>query len=274
VEQLFSLSNPKGQTQIDRRDAAGDAEFFWGKQRLMSVSDKTQTLPPGYQSEYWRFLRYYAGGHPKIYSALTSVKGVPDRISLVLTNMGTETREIALNSIGNAADTPYSRDGLERAPREQEPYNTLKLLGPDAAAKLAERIDAAAKARDAAMAQGQVLDAVLTNMSLLIMSGDGASLAPWLAQNREAILSNELAHSLSGNLEPRDQAGVQKSLQILSELHNASGTAGYVLDVLQGNILLSSGDRKAGAAHLIAALTVNPYLLGAWKDLGGFYYQS
>jgi hypothetical protein len=61
VEQLFSLSNPKGQTQIDRRDAAGDVEFFWGKQKLMSVSDKTQALPPGYQSEYWRFLRYYAG---------------------------------------------------------------------------------------------------------------------------------------------------------------------------------------------------------------------
>lgn len=274
VEQLFSMSNPKGDTQIEQRRAESDLEFFWGKQKLMSVSDKTQELPPGYQSEYWRFLRYYAGGHPKNYTALTSVKGVPRKISFVLTNMGTETREIVLNSIGSAADTPYSRDGLDRAPHDQEPYNTLQLLGPDAAARLAERVDAAAKARDAAMAQGQVLDAVLTNMSILIMSGEGASVAPWLAQHRDAIQSNELAHSLSGNLEPRDQAGAQKSLQILNELHNQSGSAGYVLDVFQGNILLSSGDPKAGAAHLIAALSANPYLLGAWKDLGGFYYQS
>jgi hypothetical protein len=274
VEQLFSLSNPKSETQIDQRPAENDREFFWGKQKLVSVSDKTRELPAGYESEYWRFLRYYAGGHPKVYSALRSVKGVPEKISFVLTNMGTETREIALNSIGSGADAPYSRAGLELAPHDQEPYNTLRLLGPDAAAKLTERMDAAVKARDAAMAQGQVLDAVLTNMSILIMSGDGASIAPWLAQNREAIQSNELAHSLSGILEPRDQAGAQKSLQTLSELHNRTGSAGYMLDVFQGNILLGLRDGKAGADHLLAALRVNPYLLGAWKDLGGYYYQS
>ena len=274
VEQLFSLSNPKGETQIDQRHAEGDLEFFWGKQKLVSVSDKTQALAAGYQSEYWRFLRYYAGGHPKVYGALTSVKGVPKKISFVLTNMGTETREIALDAIHNAADTPYSREGLELAAREQEPYNTLKLLGPDAAAKLTERMDAATKARDAAMAQGQVLEAVLTNMSILIMSGDGASPAAWLAQHRDAIQSNELAHSLTGNLEPRDQAGAQKSLQILSDLHKQPGSAGYMLDVFQGNIFLGLRDGKAGAEHLLAALSVNPYLLGAWKDLGGHYYQS
>jgi tetratricopeptide (TPR) repeat protein len=274
VEQLFSLSNPKGATQIDQRLGEGEREFFWGEHKLMSVSDKTQELPTGYQAEYWRFLRYYAGGHPLVYRALASVKGVPQKISFVLTNMGTETRDIALNSIAGAADAPYSRAGLELAPRELEPYNTLRLLGPDAGAKLSERMDAAAKARDASMAQGQVLDAVLTNMSILIMSGDGASIAPWLAQNRDAIQSNESAHSLSGILEPRDPASAQKSLQILSELHSRSGSAGYMLDVFQGNILLGLRDGKAGAEHLLAALSVNPYLLGAWKDLGGHYYQS
>jgi len=135
-------------------------------------------------------------------------------------------------------------------------------------------MDAATKARDAAMAQGQVLEAVLTNMSILIMSGDGASPAAWLAQHRDAIQSNELAHSLTGNLEPRDQAGAQKSLQILSDLHKQPGSAGYMLDVFQGNIFLGLRDGKAGAEHLLAALSVNPYLLGAWKDLGGHYYQS
>jgi tetratricopeptide (TPR) repeat protein len=90
----------------------------------------------------------------------------------------------------------------------------------------------------------------------------------------QPVFSNELAHSLLGILEPRDQASAQKSLQILSELHNQSGSAGYMLDVFQGNILLGLRDGKAGAEHLLAALSINPYLLGAWKDLGGHYYQS
>jgi hypothetical protein len=88
-------------------------------------------------------------------------------------------------------------------------------------------------------------------MSILIMSGDGASPAAWLAQHRDAIQSNELAHSQSGNLEPRDKAGAQKSLQILSELHKQPGSAGYMLDVFQGNIFLGLRDGKAGAEHLL-----------------------
>jgi tetratricopeptide (TPR) repeat protein len=274
VEQLFSLSNPKVNTFIEQRHADGVSEFFWTTQKLMAVSNKTQELPPGYQAEYWRFLRYYAGGHPKVYAALKSLNGVPEKISFVLTNMGSETREITLKAIGSTADTPYSLEGLARARPDEEPYSTLGVLGPDAAAKLAERMEATIKARDAAIAQGPVLEAVLSNMAMLIMSGDGASLTAWIAQHRDALQSDGSARSLSANLEPRDQAGAQKALQVLSELSKQSGSAAYMLDVFQGNTLLSLRDGKAGSDHLLAALKLNPYLLGAWKDLGGYYYQS
>lgn len=274
MEQLFSLSNPKGDTLIEQRDTDGVSEFFWGKQRLMAVSDKTQELPQGYQAEYWRFLRYYAGGHPKVYAALKSLNGIPEKVTFVLTNMGTETREIGLNAISNMADSPYSLAGLVRARPDEEPHSSLQALGPDAAAKLAERMGATIKVRDAAIAQGPILEAVLSNMAMLIMSGDGASLTAWIAQHRDAIQSDDSARSLSANLEPRDQAGAQKALKVLTELNKQSGSAAYMLDVFEGNTLLSLRDGKAGSDHLLAALKLNPYLLGAWKDLGGYYYQS
>ncbi len=273
TEQLFSLSNPKGNTLIEQRRAGVNREFFLGPHTLVTVSEKTQELPPAYQAEYWRFLRYYAGGHPQVYAALKSLNGVPQKVAFVLTNMGTETREITLKAIGGGADAPYSLEGLTRAAPNGEPYNTLALLGPDAAAKLAERTEATIKARDAAIAQGPVIDAELSNMALLIMSGDGASLTPWLAQHRDAILKDAAARSLSANLQPRDEAGVQSALQALAELKKQSGSAAYMLDVFAGNILLPR-DGKAGSEHLLAALRANPYLLGAWKDLGGYYYQT
>jgi hypothetical protein len=274
MEQLFSLSNPKGNTPIEQRHADGVSEFFWGKQKLMAVSDKIQELPQGYQDEYWRFLRYYAGGHPKVYTALKSLNGVPDKVTFVLTNMGTETREIRLNTISSTADSPFSLDGFVRARPDEEPHSTLQVLGPDAAAKLAERMEATMKVRDAAIAQGPVLEAVLSNMAMLIMSGDGASLTAWIAQHRDAIQSDDSARSLSANLEPPDQAGAQKSLQVLTDLNKQSGSAAYMLDVFEGNTLLGLRNGKAGSDHLLAALKLNPYLLGAWKDLGGYYYQS
>ena len=273
TEQLFSLSNPKANTVIEQRHTGGNREFFSGQHTLVRVSEKTQELPPEALAEYWRFLRYYVGGHPQVYAALKSLNGVPQKITFVLSNMGTETREITLNTIGRVADAPYSLDGLMRTRPNEEPYNSLNLLGPDAAAKLAERTQATIKARDDAIAQGPVLDAVLSNMALLIMSGDGASLTPWLAQHRDAILKDDAARSLSANLQPRDEAGAQSALQVLTDLKKQSGNAGYMLDVFAGNILLSH-DGKAGSEHLLAALKVNPYLLGAWKDVGGYYYQT
>jgi hypothetical protein len=274
VEQLFSLSNPKGNTHIEQRHTDGAVEFFSGKQQLMTVSDRTRELPPGYQAEYWRFLRYYAGGHPKAYAALSPVNGVPENITFVLTNMGTETRGIALNSIAATPDTRYSLEGLTHAPPDQEPARTLNLLGADAPAKLAERMDTTVKARDAAIAQGHVLEAVLFNMALLIMRGDGTSLAPWLAEHREAIQNDESARLLSASLASQDPASAPKVLQTLTGLHDQSGNAGYMLDVFEGNTLFSMRDGKSGADHLLAALKVNPYLLGAWSDLAGHYYQS
>ena len=274
MEHLFSLSNPKGSSTIEQRRSGGMREFFSGEHKLMRVSEKTRDLPAAYQAEYWRFLRYYAGGHPQIYAALKSLNGVPQNVTFVLTNMGTETREIALNSIATVADAPYSLEGLVRAPPDTEPRSTLQQLGEDAAAKLGSRMDATMKVRDSAIAQGQALEAMLANMAILIMSGDGAGPGAWLAQHREAIQGNESARSLSANLEPRDAAGAQKAVQVLAELHQQSGGMGYMLDVFAGNTFLSLRDGKSGAEHLLAALKVNPYLLGAWSDLAGHYYQS
>ena len=274
MEHLFSLSNPKGSAVIEQRHGGAIREFFSGKHKLMSVSEKTRELPPAYQAEYWRFLRYYAGGHPQIYAALKPLNGVPENVTFVFTNMGTETRAIALNSITTAADAPYSLAGLVRAPPDTEPRSTLQILGEDAAAKLGERMDATMKVRDSAIAQGQVLEAMLANMAMLIMSGDRAGPGAWLAQHRDAIHGNESARSLSANLEPRDAAGAQKAVQVLADLHQQSGSMGYMLDVFAGNTFLGLGDGKAGAEHLLAALKVNPYLLGAWSDLAGHYYQS
>ena len=264
AEQTFSILDRKQDTRIDQRQSSDETEFLWQENKLLSISHKTRDLPPGYQSEYWRFLRYYAGGHPKIYSALASVQGVPETITFVLQNEPrTETRKISLNAIRTEADGPYSLEGFSAVTPSEEPYNTLKLLGTDAAAQLARRADATKKDRDAALVQGHVLDAVLANSALLLITGDSAGATAWTAQHSETIQSDESARSYMATLNPRDQASAQAALQALSDLRKQAGTEGYVLDVAQG-----------GADHLLAALAINPYLLGAWGDLGWVYYKG
>ena|SRR5271166_503449 len=272
MEHLFSLSNPKADTSIDQRQAAGFEEFFWQQQKLMGVSDKARDLPGGYQSEYWRFLRYYAGGHPKIYTALASTQGVPERVTFELTDINAETRDMTLDAIRVDVDAPYSLDGFALAQPAEAPYSTLKLLGPDATAQLAERAEATAKARDAAIAQGHVLDALLATMALSIMTGDKDAATAWISQHRDAIRGDASAQSLATNLSPHDKDGAQAAILVLADLHKHAESMGYMLDVFEGNTRLSLRDTQGGTEHLLAALTVNPYLLGAWNDLAGYYY--
>jgi tetratricopeptide (TPR) repeat protein len=275
AEQAFSITDTKHEASIDQRQADGETEFVWQDKKLLSISNKTRKLPAGYQSEYWRFLRYYAGGHPKIYAALASVQGVPEKITFVLQGgPQTETREISLNTIRTEADGPYSLDGFAATTPEEAPYSTLKLLGPDAAAQLALRAEATVKDRDAAIGQGQVFDAVLANLAVLLMTGDAAGTTAWTSQHHEALQSDESVRAFAASLSARDQASAQTALQTLAELRKQPGTARYVLDVMQGNTLIYLHQGQNGADHLLSALAVNPYLLGAWHDLGAFYYQS
>jgi hypothetical protein len=167
----------------------------------------------------------------------------------------------------------YSLDGLALAALpDQAPYSTLKLLGPDVVAQAAGRPETTVTARDGALTHGQVLDAMLGNMAILIMTGDSAGTTAWATQHRDAIQSDDLTRSLVASLNP--QAVAQTAVQALAELRKEPGNAGYMLDVFQGNALLQVGDGKGGEEHLLSALSVNPYLLGAWKDLGSHYYQS
>lgn len=274
LEQLFSLTNAQGQTTIDQTQADGESTFLWQQQKLASISERTRELPAGYQSEYWRFLRYYAGGHPKIYAALASVQGVPEKITFVLTNMQTETRQITLNAIHTEPDAAYSLDGFAPLSPNQAPYGTLKLLGPDAAAQLSKRAAAVVRDRDTALAQGQVFNAVLANMALLFITGDSTGTTDWLEQNRDRVQSDQSAQALVASLGPKDSNSAPAAVQALAMLRKQPVAYGYVLGIFQGNTLLGVRDDKAGAEHLLAALAVNPYLLGAWKDLGGSYYQA
>jgi hypothetical protein len=142
AEQTFSIADTKRDTRIDQRQSDGETEFLWQDKKLLSISNRTRDLPTGYQSDYWRFLRYYA--------ALASVQGVPEKITFVLQNEPqTETREISLKAIRTEADGPYSLDGFAAADSDEAPYSTLKLLGPDAATQLAQRAAIAVKDRDA-----------------------------------------------------------------------------------------------------------------------------
>jgi hypothetical protein len=273
VEHLFSLLGDKSSTVVDAVKIDGGTEYRWQDHVLLTVSAHIQSLPADYRGEYWRFFRYYAGGHPKIIDSLTSIQGVPQKTVIVLSNMKTETRTMTLISIALPSDKPYSLEGFTLEIPDREPYNTLKLVTADAPKELQARVASALQDRDSAFAQGKYLDAFLANFEAVLSTGQAET--EWLRATRDKLTGDTLVLKLSGALGKHDPAELPRIADDLASLRALAPAHAEVLEIFEGNMRLGmAGQGKQGEELLLAAARSDPYLTGAWHDLAEYYYRS
>ncbi len=273
IEQQFSLVEDNSQTAIGRKKIGGNTQFLWQNQLLLTVSDAMHPLPAEYRREFWRFIRYYAGGHPQALSALSALEGVPDKMSFVLADLKTETRTLTLQGIATPVDVPYSLDGFRLVMPDREPYRTLATVAvDDAPARLNVRVAAALADRDIAYSQGRYLDAMLAQEEATLSTGD--SYLHWLQQARDRLRSDAPTQRLIKALGARDASAAQQAAEDFHALREAKPQYVDVLDIFEGNALLTLKQGEQGERQLLAALSTDPYIAGAWHDLGDYYYRS
>ena len=272
LEQLFSLTDEKANTVVETTKIKGHTVFTWKNNLLVTVTDSVTELPDDYRSEYWRFIRYYAGGHPKILTALSAERGIPTETIFVLTNLKTEKRTLTVQSISSPSDSNYSIEGYALKMPDAEPFKTLAQIVGDPQEQVNNRVVAAKKDRDAAFTQGRYLDAALANFEALLSTGEID--AAWSGARRDALTKDPKAQQLLGSISPRDQNSAQRAVNDLAELRALNPAHVDVLDVFEGNTRISLKQGSQGAELLLAALHQNPYFTGAWHDLGDYYYRS
>jgi hypothetical protein len=273
VENLFSLLDDDSNSLIDPVRIGAGTEYRSEKQTLLSVSDRVLDLPADYRSEYWRFFRYYAGGHPKILASLLPLKGVPEKTTIVLSNMKIETRTMTLQKLAMTADTPYSLEGFTLTMPDREPYTTLKLLSADAPHELQARVAAALQDRDSAYAKGKYLDAYLASIEIYLSTGQMDT--EWLRAASTQINADAQVLKVGralGKHEPSESPRIADDLAAVRSLAPAHVD---VVDIFEGNTRLGISDQgKQGEELLLTALRADPYITGAWHDLADRYYRT
>jgi hypothetical protein len=274
TENLMSMSDPANGTVIDRNAKGDESIYSWNGQPLMTVSVKTRDLPPAVFTQYLRFLRYSTGGHPQILAAIEQGKGVPERLTVVRSNMGVETRTLTLRSIDERPESPFSLDGYTRHTPEGEPFTILKRLSASPAADLEARADALRSARDAAAADGRLFDAMLANFTAMLSTGDQTEAAAWVAARHDQINANAEIQSLMRSLKPKDEASAKVAADTLAKLRESAGPHAYVLNIFEGNIRFGLNEGAKAIDLFLAALRADPTITGAWVDLGGMYYSG
>jgi hypothetical protein len=274
TENLMSLSDPANAVVIDSSSKGDQTSYSWNGQPLMTVSQKTRELPPGVFSQYLRFLRYSTGGHPQILAAIERGNRVPERLTVVRSNLRVETRTLTLRSIDERPDSPFSLDGYTRDTPEGEPFTTLKRLTASSAADLEARAGVLRHERDAAVADGHIFDAMLANFAVGLSTGDQSEVTAWVAAHHDQINADADAQSLIRNLQPKDADSARVAVEVLEKLKQSAGSHSYVINIFEGNIRFGL-HQVAGAIDLfLAALAADPTVTGAWVDLGGMYYSG
>ncbi len=274
MEHLFSLRADGQNTVIDSAHSGDATVYRFKTTELLSISDKSRPLPAGSQAQYWRWLRYTAGGHPQIYADLEKRTGVPELLRVSRWQKpADQIVTLRLTSVTNAADAPYSLAGFTRAPAKEEPFLTLEKVGRDSSAKLAAVADATQRDRDTAMAQGKMLDAMLANFAYMLSTGDNDP--TWLVHVKDQVSADADARALAGALNASSAEQAEAAVKTLTALQDKSTSSyAYLLSVFAANHEIALKHGKHAQELFLAALSRNPYLTGAWIDLGQFYYVS
>ncbi len=273
VEQLFSVSVPGGEADIDTEKTAGNTVYRWHGHDLLSISDASRPLPGEYQREYWRWLRVTLGGHPKIYADLEGRPGVPELLRIVRADKGVTTVTLRLKSVTNSTAAMYTLDGFSRSPPSAEPYLTLSHLPADAATALAAKADALRKDLDGSVAAGKGFDAFLAFM--VLTNFEGAAAGQPSPKAIELFRADPNVQAVAAVMQVRSKEEAENAVKTLTGLRGeTTANHGYVLDVFAANHELDLRRTQDAERHFLSALAGNPYLTGAWFDLGNVYYAT
>jgi hypothetical protein len=271
VEQLFAFTDSDSHTKIDVRHHKEATEFLVDKTLLVRASDALTALPAEEQRSYWKWFRYILGGHPQIDSVLEQKSGISTDLQIRRPNVIVDTVSLHIQSSEVLKDLPYTTDGYTQAFYGKEIGQILKGVGDDARLQQDTRVRQALKDRDQLIGEGKALEAFLANSVYLLSTGDQDP--SWLGSHREALIASEDASALFGALGAKSKDEREAAVSAIETLKaHMNSPYAYVLDIYLGNS--KSAARQDGRPNLIAALKANPYVTGAWFDLGGLLFGS
>ena len=251
----------------------GATEFKVGELTVFRMSREGTGLSERDARAFGRYFRYFKGGHPAALAALEAQKNLPAQIAMTSSPFQAVRATLSFTMIPLEAAPSASLEGLRKvAP--------TKLRGlPDDIAEVALRIagekptDIARKAQqtysqaEADFVQGNVVRGFLGALEYNLQKG--IAINDLLRQHRAAIVGSPNLAALIpylGNSKDKDEA--ERAIAALRKARSEAGDKAYVLGIFEANHHSRVGRPADASALFVAALRANPYIAGAWKDLG------
>lgn len=271
VEHLFSIDDEVTESALTKTKGAVTSFKHRGK-LLAEFSSQGKKLEPDQMKAFLRFLRYYCGGHPDILADLALTGTLPEETRLDFYNLN-EVVSYRIH-LGGSQTHAAARPDFSSVPMSP-PAEPLKTLGEAALRLSAQTVaQAAGNAREAsqkALTQADVLGAALRLFEAMLM--DGGDITGDLTRMRPNLEANPDAAALMSALLDGDQdpaAGEKALLPIEAK----AGPGAHVVAIFRAGLLMASRRPVEARDLYVRALSANPAIAGAWKDLGDIYHSN
>lgn len=274
AESLFSLSGPGNNAGQVETTQDGTQTIFKHKDRVVTVFRPSSTECGTYSDMFQKFMIYCCSLHPSIRKQIEGFGKFPQTLQFEVDSYpeNAQTVEFRLmgkeeSSVGHAAEVPTD---LSRTLDSDNPMLPVLEATKNLTNSRPPTQDDVVAQAEKFLAANDSLDAMLTLVELSLASGD--KLSEKGKELMKKAQTDERCKLLVSSLVPRSEEEAEQAIKNLDSLDKPGVKKAYLLNVFRANIL----QRKNGdiAKKLLAnAVKNNPYLTGAFKDLGDLYYS-
>lgn len=274
LESLFSLTGPgNSAAQIEVTDE-GSQKIFKHKGIVAVRFQPSSTAIGEHGDMFQKFLIYCCSLHPSIRRQLESLAKVPQILQFDENNFPAYSQTVQFKllnkdevSVGHAAEVP--RDYVRTLDNEN-PMQPLLAQPKNPMNSTLPTQQEAQKSAEKFIAANDSLDALLTLLEYSLVSGEQVS--PKIAELMQKVKQDEQCRKLVSSLTPKSEAEAEEAIKTLNSLDKPGVQKAYVLNIFRANVLRPKNPAMAQTL-LAEAARRNPYLTGAFKDLGDIYYS-
>lgn len=259
---------------IERIESDGMTQFVARGKPLMTVSSSRIKISPEYSKPFTRFIRSQFGGHPSIVGDLATPSGIPERITLFIYNVSVKTVELRLQSVREVRKRAWSLKGLTREwALDDQLQKVVPSLGPELKRDRDDAIARALEQARQATASEDLVGGMLRYLEYSLMTGTQDF--PWTEEERNKLIASHEVQALVGAIQnPSNKEKAKVAVDALVALRAKPEIDDYLLKVFEANTRAAAGEPMLARDLMIEALKNNPYLAGAWKDLGDIYFRG
>lgn len=263
LEHLFSVNDPNTATH-PTTDTRATLKVSYKNKDLLRAAPGGTRVEPGQAEQFVRFLRYHVGGHPDALTLLQHRGVVPPRMQFEFYEVGRRT------SVTLLVTSAMPGEEEPAAPPLGRPSDDFQAL-----IRRAQGLqDMAAHSQAVQQRAAELLAQEKPLPAMLLFLGDSlardAALPPIVNQNRQVFNEDGDTSSLFQHLSGKDE----EASAALRDLEEPAGEALPVLSIFEGGVQRERQNFKEAQNLYVRALQGDPYLTGAWKDLGDLYYHE